>query len=131
MKLHLTATLLLSTAMSALADPAFRCKRDEDGALDKRCISLSHCNCKMWVPGKYANSPRQYLEGDYAYGTGYIEGHMTVKGGAGQGSVCTVTWDRGNNGRCGYWKQMLGPTGSGCQQYQNTWFSCDEVYTGP
>ncbi|WQF82571.1 hypothetical protein CDEST_07585 [Colletotrichum destructivum] len=130
MKLHLTVTLLLSTAMSALADPIFRCKRNEDGTIDKRCTFLSHCNCKMWVPGKDASSPRQYLEGDYAFGTGPIQGQMTVKGGAGQGSVCSVDWDRGDNGKCGYWKQTSGPTGNGCQQYQNTWFSCDEVYSG-
>ncbi|KAL0945045.1 uncharacterized protein CTRU02_202932 [Colletotrichum truncatum] len=120
--------IFLAITTSTLANPLSRCKRNGDGTIDKRCISLDHCNCKMWVPGKDAKAPRQYLTGDFAYGTGVIHGHMKVQGGAGMGSVCSVTWDRGNNGKCGYWKQIAGPSGNGCQQYQNTWFSCDEVY---
>ncbi|KXH48537.1 hypothetical protein CNYM01_13051 [Colletotrichum nymphaeae SA-01] len=123
--------ILLVAASMACANPVDLCKKAADGTVDKRCGSgpiLDHCNCKMWVPGKTAADPRQYMSGDFHYGTGVTQGTMKVTGGAGQGSTCSVTWDRGDNGRCGYWNQINGPTGSGCQQFQNVWFSCDEVY---
>ncbi|KAF4903835.1 hypothetical protein CGCVW01_v013103 [Colletotrichum viniferum] len=125
-----SAFLLLVAATSACANPLNLCKKAADGTVDKRCINrtLDHCNCKMWVPGKTSADPRQYLTGDFPYGTGVTQGTMKATGGAGQGSVCSVTWDRGNNGRCGYWNQISGPSGPGCQQFHNTWFSCDEVY---
>lgn len=149
-----SAFLLLVAATSACANPLNLCKKAADGTVDKRCINstLDHCNCKMyvafitdvssfsvkhfiltkslyrWVPGKTAADPRQYLSGDFPYGTGVTQGTMKATGGAGQGSVCSVTWDRGSNGRCGYWNQISGPSGPGCQQFHNVWFSCDEVY---
>ncbi|OHE94121.1 hypothetical protein CORC01_10578 [Colletotrichum orchidophilum] len=128
MKLNLTITLLLSATLSALANPLYRCKRNEDGTIDKRCPRYDHCNCKMWVPGKDQNSKHQYLEGDFPVGPGPIVGEMTVKGGAGQGSICNVGWDRSDD-VCGYWNQTSGPTGNGCQQYKNIWFSCDQILT--
>lgn len=74
--------------------------------------------------------PGQNLVGNFALGNGYVQGRMKVNGGEGYGSECSVTLDRGTGGGCDGWKQVAGPTGSGCKQLRNTWFECDGVYSG-